>query len=113
VETERPSFEVVLPSRAPVVQPSIPPIDTRSPAANPIPFPPSLAPYTHHHRRHGHFIIDFAKWAFWQAFPKCCPNLPNYNASANTTACDNNPSICWKAGVFEAIGNRDLGFVQR
>jgi hypothetical protein len=57
-------------------------------------------------------ITSTAGWAYYSAYPACCPSSPNYDATADTTECTNTPSICDHPGTFSGIGHRDLNFVQ-
>jgi len=56
-------------------------------------------------------LSSTAKFTYYNSYPACCPNSPNYDPKADTTECDDY-SGCDYIGDFAAIGHKSLSYVQ-
>jgi hypothetical protein len=52
-----------------------------------------------------------SSWTYYNAYPKCCKDQPNYDPTYPTTECVSY-SGCRHPGKFAAIGQRSFDFVQ-
>lgn len=52
-----------------------------------------------------------AAWTYYNSYPFCCPESPNYDPNWSTTECDDF-SGCDYIGGFAAIGQKSLEYVQ-
>ena len=51
-----------------------------------------------------------ASFTYYDSYPACCPDNPNYNPKAPTGECDDY-SGCKYSGDFAAIGHKSFSYV--
>ena len=57
-------------------------------------------------------FTNAAALTYYDSYPKCCPNSPNYDPTADKSEC-NDYSGCSYLGDFSSIGQQSYSYVQR
>ena len=60
---------------------------------------------------HNSGVVSSARLTYYNSYPPCCPNSPNYDPKADKSECDDY-SGCDYIGDFAAIGHKSLSYVQ-
>ena len=56
-------------------------------------------------------VSGYASFTYYDSYPKCCPNNPNYDPKASKEECDDY-SGCKYSGDFAAIGHKSFDYVK-
>ena len=56
-------------------------------------------------------LTGTASFTYYDSYPACCPDNPNYNPKASTEECDDY-SGCKYSGDFAAIGHKSFSYVK-
>ena len=56
-------------------------------------------------------MSGYASFTYYDSYPKCCPDNPNYDPKASKEECDDY-SGCKYSGDFAAIGHKSFDYVK-